>query len=400
MIKQRVDKDSKIRIVSMNVKEFEIDINSAVFKRVRENYSWEIYEVAKLLNVEASEIESWENGKKKPTNINLQKFATELKKSISIFLRPMPPKENHIPTDYRMLPEADGRLSKETMYSINKTFYLQEVSMKLRERLEITDDLKIRVSTIKDNPEEIANRERDNFGIKNIDQFKEWSGPYDAFRRWRSFLENKGILTFQFDFPLKEARGFSLTNKKPYVIVVNNKDVKEGQIFTLLHEYAHILLREEGICIPREKNKNNSGNAVESWCNKFAGALLMPKGVIYQELSMISGAKNWYKKVKTVANRYKVSKTAVLMRMLNLGIIMPENYRSYDRKSKVFEFEEIRKKKKNRGGAKQIESKIVKEKGKAFVSLVVKGIRHGVVSKRDSLNYLSANLKQLDYLTN
>ena len=42
--------------------------------------------------------------------------------------------------------------------------------------------------------------------------------------------------------PVDDARGFSLTDGEPYVIVVNSADADRARLFTLFHEYAHILL--------------------------------------------------------------------------------------------------------------------------------------------------------------
>ena len=44
--------------------------------------------------------------------------------------------------------------------------------------------------------------------------------------------------------PIEDARGFSLTEVEPFVIVVNESDAPNAKIFTLFHEYGHILLNQ------------------------------------------------------------------------------------------------------------------------------------------------------------
>ena len=48
---------------------------------------------------------------------------------------------------------------------------------------------------------------------------------------------------------IKDARGFALADGYPKVILVNSRDEPRPHLFTLLHEYAHLLLKTDGLCL-------------------------------------------------------------------------------------------------------------------------------------------------------
>jgi len=76
--------------------------------------------------------------------------------------------------------------------------------------------------------------------------------------------------------PVEEIRGFSLVREeRPPVIVISSQDSPNGRIFTLFHEYSHILLEESGLCIPSEVIDKGQQD-VEKFCNEFAGNFLVP----------------------------------------------------------------------------------------------------------------------------
>ncbi|MCX7871614.1 MAG: zinc peptidase, partial [bacterium] len=89
--------------------------------------------------------------------------------------------------------------------------------------LEIDTKPKIVNATINDDPSLIAKKEREKIRISIAEQI-EWQNAYEAFNFWRTTIESKNIFVFQFKFPLEDARGFSLMDKEPAVIVINQND--------------------------------------------------------------------------------------------------------------------------------------------------------------------------------
>lgn len=96
-------------------------------------------------------------------------------------------------------------------------------------------------------------------------------------------MENLGVLVFQFAMPVHDARGFSLVEDGISSIVLNSHDSINARIFTLFHEYAHLLLGTSGICNLEESSELHLD--IERFCSHFAGAILVPKiDLLHHEL--------------------------------------------------------------------------------------------------------------------
>ena len=127
-------------------------------------------------------------------------------------------------------------------------------------RISLTDDAAV-----------AGERERRRLGIGVDDQFA-LKTKSKAFRFWRGHLEKSGVSVFQQKFSIDDCRGFSLyDNANAPCIVVNKDDTAEvAKIFTLIHEYCHLLVREPGV------SDHDARNPIEAFCNRFAAGFLIP----------------------------------------------------------------------------------------------------------------------------
>jgi Zn-dependent peptidase ImmA (M78 family) len=242
-----------------------------------------------------------------------------------------------------------------------------------------------------DDPESIALRERDGFGITPEIQTN-WRHSYDAFNAWREVLNAKNIMVFQMSMPIEDARGFTLADQEPSVIVVNSSDTIEARIFTLFHEYGHLLLKDAGICMPENAFRSTvqDGNA-ERWCNEFASAVLLPKERLNVELGNLSKEELLERScLGGISRRYKVSKSALLLYMMKNRYISRIEYDAIQQRMKLG-------RKKSKGfSAIPVEKRVMQERGKKYISLVAKNVQNGNISKIDALEYLSIKLPSLD----
>ena len=116
--------------------------------------------------------------------------------------------------------------------------------------------------------------------------------------------------------PLDELSGFSILRGKVAAICINDKEPTEGaKIFTLFHEYAHLLLRQTGI------SDENNENSVERFCNDFAASFLIPRSAL---AGMVSDVETPYEfsdsDVKRLATRFRVSNRAIALRLEKTGL--------------------------------------------------------------------------------
>jgi Zn-dependent peptidase ImmA (M78 family) len=121
---------------------------------------------------------------------------------------------------------------------------------------------------------------------------------------------------------VEEFRGFVLPDSYAPFIFINNVDAKAAQMFTLVHELAHIWIGSAGVLNFRDMNP--ADNETERFCNEVAAEFLVPK----QELArMWKHTKSFY----DLANHFKVSPLVAARRVLDCNYIdKTEFFRFYN----------------------------------------------------------------------
>ncbi|MCP4575828.1 MAG: ImmA/IrrE family metallo-endopeptidase [Deltaproteobacteria bacterium] len=132
-------------------------------------------------------------------------------------------------------------------------------------------------------------------------------------------LEDHGIKIVEVDAgaDFDGLSGFAGEEKLPFIAIYGASDLVRKR-FTIAHELAHLLLE-----FPHQEKQSS-----EKLCHAFAGALLLPEGVIREELG------NRRKKItewelKKLKGIYGISMQAVMARALNLDIISRQAYRQF-----------------------------------------------------------------------
>jgi Zn-dependent peptidase ImmA (M78 family)/transcriptional regulator with XRE-family HTH domain len=130
-------------------------------------------------------------------------------------------------------------------------------------------------------------------------------------------LEDKGVKIFEVDLP-DEFDGLSAWADKIPVITINqNRDLVRKRL-TIVHELAHLMLNF-GDCKDTE---------LEKLCHSFAGAFLIPKEKMIEELGS-HRSKISYLELKKLKGIYGISIIALVVRAKNLGIISESRYKAF-----------------------------------------------------------------------
>ncbi len=176
--------------------------------------------------------------------------------------------------------------------------------------------------TINDNPQVVAQDI-----LKTLDIYPAHYKSDNPIKEWIDASETKGIFVSRTSFihsrlklDSEELQGFAISDPYAPFVFVNSEDWNAPQLFTLLHELAHIWIAETGISNdvePEIKNKERF-HPVELFCNEVAANALMPKGIVLHFGTQIYQNS---KEVFKVARLLGVSSFALIVRALNLGLI-------------------------------------------------------------------------------
>lgn len=307
----------------------EVPVNGKVLEWARKIRGLEIEQAAELLGIQANELRDYESGAKKPLVGFLRNMSARYRINFTSLLMPEPLPVEKLPTDHR---ERHGRhpLSMDTLIAI------EDVNEALDAFEDIADEaprivpkLSIGTAPLDDDPEAVAIRERKRFGV-SVDQQQLWRGLADARRRWRELIEDHGVFTYMIPMPPKELSGFSILRDDLAAICINDREPTEGaKIFTLFHEYCHLLLRNTGI------SDENHSTRIERFCNDFAAAFLIPRNPLKQEVGDVETPHEFSDaEVKRLAGRFRVSNRAMALRLEKTGFA-PSGF--YERRTRPWD---------------------------------------------------------------
>lgn len=181
--------------------------------------------------------------------------------------------------------------------------------------------------SIKDSPQIVAKDILNTLKInpasyKTENSIKEW---IDAAETNGIFVSRTSFIHSRLKLDSEELQGFAISDPHAPFVFVNSEDWNAPQLFTLVHELAHIWIAETGISneVELEIKHKDKFHPVELFCNEVAANALMPKEIV---LSFDSASFQTSKDVFKVAKQLGVSSFALLIRALNLNIISKPTY--------------------------------------------------------------------------
>ena len=305
-----------------------VGVQPSVIRWARESIGMSIEDVAHKLKKTPEEVTAWESvDGTSPTYSQLENLAYKVfKRPMAVFFLPAPPDEIPPVREFRTLPDADLQtLHADTYLQVRKAHAYQ---LTLKEIFDSSNpsgkqiwkeaplDMQLSV-------EAQALNVRKALGISLEDQLALRSDEL-ALKRWREAVEANGIFVFKAPFKQKDISGFCLLDTDLPLIYLNNSTTKTRQIFSLLHELAHLLLNVSGISkfeasyvsrLPMVERR------IEQFCNKIAAEILIPSADFIQQIAGFPGNAESVQDhlYANLASRYGVSREAVLRRLLDMG---------------------------------------------------------------------------------
>ena len=132
----------------------------------------------------------------------------------------------------------------------------------------------------------------------------------------------------------------------------------------------------------------------ETWCNHFASAYLMPKDSVVADMKgSPDGASHISDdKLRTMANRYSVSRHAMLIRLVTLGYVTPAFYWFVKRPEFLAEEEKYT----NFGRPKYYGQRYRTSRGDFYTSLVIEAWNTGRITNHSAAEFMG--IKKLSHL--
>jgi len=369
----------------------DVEVEPTVLQWAIGTSGWTYPEIIKKLKINPSTFQHWLTGETHPSLRQLEELSKTVKRPLAAFFLSQPPKEPPLPKDYRQLPEKEGKFDKKTILAIRRARRLQNISKELAENINIPLQSVISYVKQSDDPKKLAERYRKDFGLTEEIQ-KKMKTPYELFSFLREALEKRNVLVFQIPMLLEDARGFTLVDISPEVVVANSKDQIEARVFTLLHELGHVLLHESGVSMPERTLFIQRAAPVEKWCNEFASAFLLPESIANVDFTENKDTLIDTLTLSKLSRRYKVSKSMLLYKMFKLRCISQKEYDTVLNRYQP----EIAKGKSTCFAAVSADKRCIQEKGEKFVSLVASNLEQGLITYSDALDFLSLKSNNLE----
>lgn len=299
-------------------------LNARSLKAVRRQRKLTVGDVADFTKISPNSISSFEEGDREPTWNQLTKLAELYNVREEQFYSEGIPNFEESPPDFRRRDPTAAELTPRGWLRIWKTEQIADFTRELI------------VALGRALPERKAFRNHQSLSTKVAadyrEGFDEWfsskaaslklQGPPEAqaFLGLRLYLETFESLTTVNDAPPSDYLGFFKNYGKNAETVFVNRSIssKKAQLFTLVHEWGHILLNAEGISDPFD-----SKNAVERMCNSFAAEFLAPEAGFRNavERARPGTLTDASQLIRFASNHTFLSQQAAAIRLLELGYL-------------------------------------------------------------------------------
>ena len=375
------------------------DITPKVLRWARESARIAEDEAAAKVHVPVERLREWESGISQPTIRQAQDLAKAYKRPFALLFL------SDIPNDFQ--PLRDFRRKGSQPLGTASFFIIRDIQHKQAWISSVNqEDGTPKASfigrfSINDNPVAVANDILASFGTNPAGYTS--ASPI---REWIDRAETNGIFVSRTSFihsRLKldsdEIQGFAIADPHAPFVFVNSDDWDAPQLFTLVHEIAHLWIAATGISNEIEPGNVDRENTqpVELFCNEVAGNALMPFDLMQ---NLPSNTFDSVERVFPQARNLGVSNFALLVRALNLRLISFDQYRQLKAAADRAFYAFLRKEEERKAKQKDKENKggpnyyllQVNRNSRLFTQTVLDAFRGGAIEPTQASNLLNVQV--------
>lgn len=323
-----------------------VKVNPEILKWARETAGYSIEEASKKLKLNKTQefsfgekLQALERGEIEPSRTILTKMEKLYHRPLVLFyLERLPRKADRV-KDYRSLPDNYPDITNGIVDSLIRNVQVRQNI--LREAIEDDEDTEplVFVNSIRvtDDVNLVVQKIVEKI-LFDLNKFRNFSNSREAFKYLRALVENTGVYVLLMSdlgshhtsIGVEVFRGFTLADTIAPFIVINDNDSEAARSFTLIHELTHIWLGSSGI----SGGDYYSKLKIESFCNKVASELLLPKWEL-KKLNLINTSEFETLKgeISEFANHRNVSSTMVAYNLYLHGSI---NYQTWKNLAKDY----------------------------------------------------------------
>jgi len=368
----------------------------------RETSRLELGVAAARLSVDEAQLLAWESGDPGLTVAKLQAVADLYRRPLASFYLSERPEVPERVRDYRR-PWLTARRRESPMLAaeIRRAEFQRDNVLEI---MELRDEEPTHVWKEPARFENVAARARILLNKHALIARPGQSGkPTDWFFYWSSALEEMGVLVMTANaVSAQEADGFSVALDPVPVVGVNGATHFNRRIFTLLHEYAHLLHNTSALCdLHEESTGADDVDRIEVECNWLAAEILVPSAAFAQRPIVVSAranASDWQLwQLRDEARAWGVSPEVILRKLFTHGKASQEFYENWrDEYNDTDRWSSGPEPRKANGGD-GLRTK-VRNLGKGYVRNVVSAMSEGLLSTYETSNMLNAKVDQIPKL--
>jgi Zn-dependent peptidase ImmA (M78 family)/DNA-binding XRE family transcriptional regulator len=367
-----------------------IKVNHKVLLWARESIAITRNQAAEKTGITAKRLAQLEEGEKQPTLDELKALSKTYKRTIATLLLTNPPKEKPLPKDRRTVDSQDlGNFHEKTIMAVRKARALAQSFVELKQELGIEIPKFSLSASIQEQPQVVAAKIRKHL---KLDELREIENINHALEAYIEKVESLGVAVFQLSLTQDKLRGFSIVDDvMPIIGIKRGGEQTTAKIFTLFHEFGHILLNEGGLCDLSEKTSIE----IEKWCNAFSAEVLIPTSELLKMEVVLeqkhSNNKIWAKKdLVELGNYFHVGPLAILRSLLENKLTTPVFYKEKHQAWNKPQFGRAK-----HPDGKNIAKETIREKGRTYISLAFSAYDQNRIDLKDLSDFLGIRLSYI-----
>ena len=369
-------------------------INPKILSWARERTGLSIDDLAKKIDIKDSKkILLWENGEEKPTFLQARKLAKALYIPFGyLYLDKAPNEELPIP-DLRTIKDKQHNEFGPEIYN-----FISEIQLKqdwYRDYLieQGIEPLEFAGKYSLDTPYKIIAKDitnRLNLTIEDRQKYNKKEFLKIIINKSEEigiWVMKSGIVGNNTHLPLKvsDFRGFAIYDNIAPIVFLNTRDAVAAQIFTLIHELAHIWIGKSGISnISLETSTKEIHEKTEKLCNDVAAEVLVPEDILKSKWKDL-------KKIDELISFFHVSGVVIARRAVDLNLLKWEEFLEFYNKEKI-KWEKYQQSKQSGGN---INNTLPLRYGTHFTKTLLSAAINGQIVLRDAGRFLGIHPSKL-----